>query len=108
MFRWIQNWLFSDRIRCTPGHSRLFRMEVGDRVLVRDQLWNVSKRTDQASESGVLVRFDLVEEGEHISENSISLVLVHEGNLKSHASVQWNGKSSPEDLFEEDVTILKS
>ena len=61
MLRWIRNWWNADRIRVTPGHSRLFHLTVGSRVLVRDRLWVVLDRLETSCEDQPSVLFTLDE-----------------------------------------------
>ncbi len=106
MIRWIRSWWISDRIRFTPGHFRLFQMEVGNRVLVRNRLWRVTDKTDQVSESEVRVVFHLLEIDELVP---VTAVLRFNANASGSGRplVHWSGGDWQEELFEEDVCLLE-
>lgn len=106
MIHWIRRWWCSDRIRCTPGHFRLFQLEVGNRVLVRGRLWRVTAKNDHFSNSTVQVAFHLREVDELVACNA-TLQLNVNASGSGPPFVQWSGVDWVEELFEEDICILE-
>ena len=107
MLRWIHSWWIADRIRFTPGHCRLFQLAVGDRVLVRNRLWVVVERHEAIAEDHVNVQFQLAELDEEPSVFARLSVELQDLNARL-PNVSWSGETWAEDLFEEDVVVLKA
>ncbi len=103
----IHNWWFADRIRFTPGHSRLFPMRVGNRVLVRDRLWVVLDREDRIAHDAVTVVFKLAEFDEVDSETALLCVRVQDSALDS-PTVDWLLDGLEEMLLEDDIVVFKA
>ena len=106
MLRWFHQWWIADRIRFTPGHCQLFQLAVGDRVLVRNRLWVVVERREAIAEVTIEVYFQLAE----IDEENSKSVRLHIGwqDLNYEVpTVGWKGDCWEEELFEEDVVVLK-
>ena len=107
MLRWLHSWWIADRIRFTPGHCRLFQLAVGDRVLVRNRLWLVADRREAIAEDHVNVQFQLAEIDEEHSALARLSVELQDLNVRL-PTVSWSGEGWAEELFEEDVVVLKA
>ncbi len=103
----IHNWWFADRIRFTPGHSRLFPMRVGNRVLVRDRLWVVLDREDRIAHDAVTVVFKLAEFDEVDSETALLCIRLQKSGFDG-AAVDWIVGGLEELLLEEDIVVFKA
>lgn len=107
MRRWIRNWWTADRIRFTPGHSRLFQLTVGSRVLVRSRLWIVLERWESLAEGQVNVEFRLVEFDE--SEPDSAILRLDLANAETPCqSVTWSETGWSDTLFEEEIVKVNS
>ena len=107
MLRWIRNWWTSDRIRFTPGHSRLFQLTVGSRVLVRSRLWTVLDRLEIIAEGQVRVQFRLVEFDE--SEPDSATLRIDLANAETPCqSVTWSEPGWSDTLFEEEIVQVST
>jgi hypothetical protein len=40
----IHRWLTADRIRISPNAGEMLRLEVGQRVIIKDELWVIAER----------------------------------------------------------------
>lgn len=103
----IRNWWFADRIRFTPGHSRLFPLRVGNRVLVRDRLWVVLDRKDRIDDDAVTVVFQLAELDEEDSETALLCIRLQKSGVEG-PTVEWIVSGLEELLFEEDIIVFKA
>ncbi len=103
----IRNWWFADRIRFRPGHSQLFQLRVGNRVLVRDRLWVVVGREDRLTYDAVTVAFKLAEFDEDKPERALLCIRLKCSGFDS-PTVDWLVGGLEELLLEEDIVVFKA
>lgn len=68
IWRLLKSWLVVDRIRISPQAGELFRFQIGQRVIMNDSLWVISRRqvrcsTEPPGDQTIGVRYYLVRQG---------------------------------------------
>jgi hypothetical protein len=124
----IAAWYRSDRIRVSPTTGRLLRIQVGDRLVIRGELYRVAQRDIQETQNSKVLTFELAgslepgrlkvrqdRHGVDHRENQHGELTIYESSdwesserdsseQESSERESYDRRSIP--VFEQDVTIL--
>lgn len=63
LWRVLKSWLAGDRIRISPHAGELLRLQVGQRVIMNDELWVIDQRCLRGGDQIACVSYHLVRHG---------------------------------------------
>ncbi len=105
LFTAVASWYRRDRIRVSPTEGRLHRLNVGERILLRDRIFDIANRRCEENGAQFTIDYHLIPLSNPNRQAKLMVLLVGDDRRFIAGRLIESDQSS--DVFEDDLVVVR-